>query len=113
MAADQAAALLIVGSFILVFLIFREIKNDESELIYLKEAGYVFSMWIALAGLNAAIAFVSGTGGQQDLATQLIFRGYLFFTIAITMIIVFLVIWKGGRRWIKWVTEIPFRGRRR
>ena len=76
-----ATAITIVGSYLLLFLIFWDIKNSNVFYQLIRYAGFWLSSLVALAGLNYGLLSDSGTPTQLDNAGQLVYMAYIPFVI--------------------------------
>lgn len=83
MSMESAVAILIVGSYGLLYFVFKELTG---ELSFLKALGYVFGLWMAVSGLNVGIALQGGVTATITSAIDIHYWGYTYFAIAITLI---------------------------
>lgn len=79
MAADQAAALIIVGSLWLLYTFFRDLPEEIS---YLKPFGFIVTFGFATAAINIAYQMI--TLGQISGATEVYFVSFMWYLRILT-----------------------------
>lgn len=103
MAADQAAALIIVGTLWLLYTFFRDLPQDLS---YLKPFGFIVTFGFATAAVNIAYQMI--TVGQISGATEVYFVSFMWYlrilgTFGFIMYLIVALKWldKHIKPWIK------------
>ena len=92
MAGEEAAAILVIGAYILLYLIIQEFRTDSPWFQHAKNFIYSFLIFMALAGLNLAIQLLTGSDAQISNAIQTTYYPYLWFAILLSGLIFILFV---------------------
>ena len=78
MAADEATAILVIGTLWLVFVIFKDLfSNSRKDLFFLKPLGYTFILFMGIGTLNYAVAINNGVGATITNGLQTLYVAYI------------------------------------
>lgn len=91
MTLESGVAILIVGAYVSLYF---TLKDLSGELSWLKGLGYLAGLWMAVSGLNVAIAFQTGVSATITDAIDIHYWGYTYIVVAITGISFALYLYK-------------------